>query len=53
MPFGKTLISGRYLASPWAQTLSGLCAMVGEDRIVEMIVEDANCLILVGWTLLT
>jgi hypothetical protein len=38
---------------PGARTLSGIRATVGEDRIVEMTVEDANCLIPVGWTLLT
>ena len=42
-----------YSASQGAQTLSGIRATVGEDRIVEMTVEDANCLILAGWTLLT
>jgi hypothetical protein len=53
LPFGKTLISWRYSASEGAQTLSGILATVGEDRIVEMTVEDANCLIPAGWTLLT
>ena len=31
----------------------GIRATVGEDRIVEMTIEDANCLIPAGWTLLT
>ena len=38
---------------PGALTLSGICATVGEDRIVEMTIEDANCLIPASWTLLT
>jgi len=41
------------LASEGAQTLSSIRATVGEDHIVEMTVEDANCLIPAGWTLLT
>jgi predicted phage terminase large subunit-like protein len=35
------------------QTFSGRHITIGEDRIVEMSVEDANCLIPAGWTLLT
>jgi predicted phage terminase large subunit-like protein len=35
------------------QTFSGRHITIGEDRIVEMSEEDANCLIPVGWTLLT
>jgi hypothetical protein len=35
------------------QTFSGLHITIGEDRIVEMSEEDANCLIPVGWILLT
>jgi predicted phage terminase large subunit-like protein len=35
------------------QTFSGLRITIGEDRIVEMPEEDANCLIPAGWTLLT
>jgi predicted phage terminase large subunit-like protein len=31
------------------QTLSGRHITIGEDRIVEMSVEDANCLIPAGW----
>jgi hypothetical protein len=38
---------------PGGTDLSGIRATVGEDRIVEMTVEDANCLIPAGWTLLT
>jgi hypothetical protein len=34
------------------QTFSGRHITIGEDRIVEMSEEDANCLIPVGWTLL-
>ena len=33
--------------------MSGIRATVGEDRIVEMTVEDANCLIPAGCALLT
>ena len=36
-----------------ARRLRDGCATVGEDLIVEMTVEDANCLIPAGWTLLT
>jgi predicted phage terminase large subunit-like protein len=32
------------------QTLSGRHITIGEDRIVEMTAEDANCLIPAGWT---
>jgi hypothetical protein len=32
------------------QTLSGRRITIGEDRIVEMSAEDANCLIPYGWT---
>jgi hypothetical protein len=32
------------------QTLSGRHITIGEDRIVEMSDEDANCLIPYGWT---
>jgi hypothetical protein len=32
------------------QTLSGRHITIGEDRIVEMCDEDANCLIPYGWT---
>ena len=32
------------------QTLSGRRITIGEDRIVEMSAEDANCLIRAGWT---
>jgi hypothetical protein len=32
-------------SKPGAQTSSGIPATVGQDRIVEMTVEDANCLI--------
>jgi len=32
------------------QTLSGRRITIGEDRIVEMSEEDANCLIPYGWT---
>jgi hypothetical protein len=32
------------------QTLSGRRINIGEDRIVEMSLEDANCLIPYGWT---
>jgi hypothetical protein len=35
------------------QTLSGRHITIGEDRIVEMSEEDANCLIPVGWILIT
>jgi hypothetical protein len=35
------------------QTFSGRRITIGEDRIVEMSEEDANCLIPAGWTLLT
>ena len=42
LPFGETLISWRYSASQGAQTLSGICATVGEDRIVEMNERDSN-----------
>jgi hypothetical protein len=35
------------------QTLSGRRITIGEDRIVEMSAEDANCLIPYGWTKLT
>jgi predicted phage terminase large subunit-like protein len=35
------------------QTFSGRHITIGEDRIVEMSEEDANCLIPVGWILLT
>jgi predicted phage terminase large subunit-like protein len=35
------------------QTFSGRHITIGEDRIVEMSEEDANCLIPGGWTLLT
>jgi hypothetical protein len=31
------------------QTLSGRRITIGEDRIVEMSAEDANCLIRAGW----
>jgi predicted phage terminase large subunit-like protein len=34
------------------QTFSGIRATIGEDRIVKMTVEDANCLIPIGWTVL-
>jgi hypothetical protein len=32
------------------QTFSGRHITIGEDRIVEMSEEDANCLIPYGWT---
>ena len=32
------------------QTLSGRRITIGEDRIVEMSTEDADCLIRAGWT---
>jgi hypothetical protein len=32
------------------QTFSGRRITIGEDRIVEMSAEDANCLIRAGWT---
>ena len=32
------------------QTLSGRHIFIGEDRIVEMSAEDADCLIRAGWT---
>ena len=32
------------------QTLSGRHITIGEDRIVEVSAEDANCLIAAGWT---
>jgi hypothetical protein len=32
------------------QTFSGRRITIGEDRIVEMSVEDASCLIRAGWT---
>jgi hypothetical protein len=32
------------------QTLSGRHITIGEDLIVEMTAEDANCLIPAGWT---
>jgi len=35
------------------QTLSGRHITIGEDRIVEMSADDADCLIPAGWTLLT
>jgi len=35
------------------QTFSGRHITIGEDRIAKMSEEDANCLIPVGWTLLT
>ena len=35
------------------QTFSRRRITIGEDRIVEMSEEDANCLIPAGWTLLT
>jgi hypothetical protein len=35
------------------KTFSGRRITIGEDRIVEMSAEDANCLIAAGWTLLT
>jgi predicted phage terminase large subunit-like protein len=35
------------------QTFSGRRITIGEDRIVEMSEEDANCFIPAGWTLLT
>jgi hypothetical protein len=35
------------------QTLSGRHITIGEDRIVEMSAEDANCLIPHGWIKLT
>ena len=35
------------------QTLSGQHITIGQDRIVEMSQEDANCLIPAGWILLT
>ena len=35
------------------QTFSGRRITIGEDRILEMSEEDANCLIPAGWTLLT
>jgi len=34
------------------QTFSGRRITIGEDRIVEMSEEDANCLIPAGWTVL-
>jgi hypothetical protein len=38
---------------PGGADFVGICATVGEDRIVEMTIEDANCLIPASWTLLT
>jgi hypothetical protein len=35
------------------QTRSGQRTTIGEDRIVEMSAEDANCLIPAGWILLS
>jgi hypothetical protein len=35
------------------QTFSGRRITIGEDRIVEMTEQDANCLIPAGWILLT
>ena len=35
------------------QTFSRRHITIGEDRIVEMTAEDADCLIPAGWTLLT
>ena len=43
----------RVKASPGigsVQTFSGLRITIGEDRIVEMTAEDADCLIPAGWT---
>ena len=34
----------------WGQTLSGQRISIGENRIVEMFADDANCLIPDGWT---
>jgi hypothetical protein len=34
----------------WGQTLSGQRITIGENRIVEMSADDANCLIPDGWT---
>jgi len=43
----------RLKASPGigaVQTLSGRHITIGEDRIVEMTAEDADCFIRAGWT---
>ena len=41
------------LKAPPGKTLSGRHITIGEDRIVEMSADDADCLIRAGWTLLT